>query len=145
MRDIAMITRATQLAYDAIHVDDCVEFTRTLTERDVQQFAALIGDYNPLHMDPAFAAASLYGHTIVHGMLVGSLFSTLVGMHLPGERALYLAQTLQFKQPFISGMTVSVRGRVISKHDSIRVITIATEALHQGTVLVSGEAKVRVL
>lgn len=77
-------------------------------------------------------------------MLTGCFFSTLVGMHCPGENSLYLSQTLNFRAPIFAGDKVLVRGTVISKNDSIRLITLKTEILRQGAVAVDGEARVKV-
>lgn len=133
------------LSYNDINVGDVHEFERTITQKDVLKFVELTGDHNPLHVDPAFGAQSQFGKNIVHGMLAGSLFSTLVGMYCPGERALYMSQTLQFRKPIFYGDHVVVRGTVVGKNDSIQVITLMTEILNGAEVLISGEAKAKVL
>jgi acyl dehydratase len=65
---------------------------RTFAAEDVAAFAAISGDFSPLHMDDEYARGTEFGGRVVHGLLVGSLFSQLVGMHLPGKQALYLGQ-----------------------------------------------------
>lgn len=136
---------AAELRYEDIKIGAVYKFERIITEKDGRTFAELTGDHNPLHIDPAFGAQSQFRKNIVHGMLAGSLFSTLVGMYCPGRRALYVSQTLQFKKPLLYGDTVTVRGTVTDKHDSIKMVTLKTEVLRDGEVMVSGEAKVRVL
>lgn len=136
---------ATALYYEDIVVGATYEFERTITASDVEQFAELTGDRNPLHVDESFARQSPFGQRIVHGMLAASLFSTLVGMHCPGERALFLGQTLQFRKPIFPGDTVVVRGMVIGKSDAAQMITIRTEILRAGDALVTGEATAKVL
>jgi acyl dehydratase len=84
-----------------------VSFTKTFTEEDLQRFIDITGDVNPLHVDDAFAAATPFGRRILHGMLTASLFSTLVGMLLPGTGAIYRAQTLRFLLPVHVGETVT--------------------------------------
>ena len=82
-------------------------FRKTFTDEDVRLFIEITGDSNPLHTDEAFAASSRFGRRIVHGMLAASLFSTMVGMLLPGTGAIYRSQTLRFLLPVYVGDTVT--------------------------------------
>lgn len=135
--------KAAQLRYEDIRVGAVYEFARTITKDDVMQFAELSGDHNPLHGDPAFGAKSQFGKNVVHGMLAASLFSTLIGMYCPGERALYMSQTLQFRKPIFYGDRVTVRGTVIAKNDSVQLVTMKTEIIRDSDVLIGGEAKAK--
>ena len=91
-----------------------VAFTKTFTEEDVQRFIAITGDVNPLHVDDAFAATTRFGRRVLHGMLTASLFSTMVGMLLPGTGAIYRSQTLTFLRPVYAGDTVTAHFTVRS-------------------------------
>jgi acyl dehydratase len=82
-------------------------FTKTFTEEDLRRFIEITGDTNPLHVDDAFAAKTPFGRRIVHGMLAASIFSTMVGMLLPGTGAIYRAQTIRFLLPVYVGDTVT--------------------------------------
>ncbi len=82
-------------------------FTKTFTDEDVQRFIAITTDVNPLHVDEAFAAKTRFGRPVLHGMLTASIFSTMVGMLLPGTGAIYRSQTLQFLLPVHAGETVT--------------------------------------
>jgi acyl dehydratase len=84
-----------------------VTLTKTFTEEDVQRFIAITGDTNPLHVDEEFAARTRFGRRVLHGMLTASIFSTMVGMLLPGTGAIYRAQTLTFLRPVHAGDTVT--------------------------------------
>ena len=84
-------------------------FRKTFTDEDLQRFIAITGDTNPLHVDDAFAAKTRFGRRVVHGMLAASIFSTMVGMRLPGTGAIYRAQTLRFLLPVYVGDTVTAR------------------------------------
>ncbi len=84
-------------------------FTKTFTDEDVERFVAITGDTNPLHVDDAFAAKTRFGRRVVHGMLAASIFSTMVGMRLPGTGAIYRAQTLRFLLPVYVGDTLTAR------------------------------------
>jgi len=130
--------------YDEIQVGAVYSFERVISHDDVMSFAALSGDFNKLHTDAEFGKQSRFGKNIVHGMLCGSLFSQLVGMHCPGEKCLYLTQSLNFKSPVFYGDTLTVRGTVLSKNDSIAMITFKTEILKDNKVVIDGEAKVKV-
>jgi 3-hydroxybutyryl-CoA dehydratase len=82
-------------------------FTKTFTDEDVRRFIEITGDTNPLHVDEEFAAGTQFGGRIIHGMLAASLFSTMVGMLLPGTGAIYRSQTLRFLLPVRPGDTVT--------------------------------------
>ena len=84
-----------------------VMLRKTFTEEDVQRFIEITGDVNPLHVDAAFAAGTPFGRRVLHGMLTASIFSTMVGMLLPGTGAVYRAQTLAFLRPVHAGDTVT--------------------------------------
>ncbi len=79
---------------------------KTITEADLSHFIAITGDMNPLHVDKTFAEKTFFGQRIAHGMLSASLFSTLVGMHIPGLGAIYKSQTLEFLRPVFIGDTL---------------------------------------
>ncbi len=137
--------KAARLRYEDIVVGAVYEFSQTITHDDVMRFAELTGDNNPLHVDADFGAKSQFGKNVVHGMLAASLFSTLVGMYCPGEHALYMSQTVQFKKPIFYGDKLIIRGTVIEKNDSVQMITMKTEIVSNNDVKVTGEAKVKVL
>ena len=82
-------------------------FSKTFTDEDVEHFIEITGDTNPLHVDDEFAAGTPFGRRIIHGMLTASLFSTMVGMLLPGTGAIYRSQTIRFLLPVYVGDTVT--------------------------------------
>ena len=133
------------LEYRDIKIDQVYDFKRKFTYEDVKAFATLSGDKNPLHVDKTFGKNSQFGQNVVHGMLISSLFSTLVGMYCPGEKSLYLSQSLEFRRPLFIGQTVQVRGTVVEKNDSVKIITMVTEILRNDEKLVTGLAKVKIL
>lgn len=133
------------MKYEEIKVGYSHEFERIISREDVLEFAALTGDANKLHVDESHGKQSAFGQNICHGMLAGGLFSTLIGMHLPGEGVLYLSQTLAFREPIFCSDKLKVRGTVISKNDAIKVVTIKTEICKDNKVAISGEARVKVL
>lgn len=128
-----------------IEVGQIYEFEHVFTKEHVHVFAQLTGDFNPLHTDEQFVKHTRFGQNVVHGMLVGSLFSQLVGMHCPGKNNLYLSQSLEFKRPVFFDDRLTVRGTIIKKTDSIRMVVLRTEILKNQQLVVSGEAKVMVM
>jgi len=139
------MNKAVNISYSDIKEGDVFSFERKISKQDVMDFARLSGDFNPLHVDEDFGKKSPFRNNIAHGMLVGSLFSALIGMHCPGENGVYMSQTLNFKKPIYHDDTVVVRGTIINKNDAINMITLKTEILKNGKVLFDGEAKVKVL
>lgn len=137
--------RAALLTFEEIQVGTGYTFTRVISEEAVNQFAQLTGDFNPLHCDPAYGKQTKFKKNIAHGMLVGALFSTLVGMYCPGEQCLYLSQTLKFRRPIFLGDQVIVKGTVTNKSDSTKILTLKTEVIVRETLAISGEAKVTIL
>ena len=131
--------------FEEISVGSTAEFERTFSERDVAAFAKLSGDNNPLHMDESYAKTTPFRGRVVHGMLVASLTSTLLGMHLPGRRCLYLGEKLSFKKPVFIEDRLTIQGEVIHKSVSMRTLTIAITIRRDDEVVVSGEALAQVL
>ena len=109
-----------------------VTFTKTFTDEDVQRFIAITSDVNPLHLDDAFAAKTRFGRRVLHGMLTASIFSTMVGMLLPGTGAIYRSQTLEFLRPVHVDETVTahfvVRSVDRAKHRLVIDAWIENEA-----------------
>lgn len=136
---------ANDYNYDEINMGDVFEFKRALTIKEIDNYADLTGDHNPLHCDEEYARSTEFGNRVVHGMLAGSLFSTLVGMVCPGKKNLYLTQSLKFKSPIYPNSELTVRGKIIKKIDSMRVIIINTEIIVNGETAIEGEAQVKLI
>ncbi len=134
-----------ELRYDDIAVGLRASFERRVTEGDIVDFAALSGDRNPLHLDEEYARSTEVGGRIAQGMLLGAILSRLVGMHLPGRHALYLAQSLEFVTPVRPGDDLMVTGEVTAKTDAVRALTVRTEIRRGDHVVARGRALVKVL
>jgi 3-hydroxybutyryl-CoA dehydratase len=134
----------SEFEYDEIKIGETFEFKRIITLEDMNTFADLTGDYNPLHCDEEYAKKSEFGARIAHGMLAGSLFSTLVGMVCPGKRNLYLSQSLLFKRPIIPKIELTIRGKVKERIESVKMIIMNTQIIQNGKIAIEGEARVKV-
>ena len=126
-----------------ICVGDSASLVRLVTERDIQLFAAVSGDVNPAHVDALYAKTSHFREIIAHGMLGGSLISTVLGTQLPGPGTIYLGQTLKFLKPVHIGDALTVTVRVTSLEAVHRHVLLDTRCVDQdGDVVIEGEAKV---
>ena len=138
-----MINTINELKYDDIFIGQQESFTINITESMVEKFSNLSGDLNPLHMDNKFAESSSFNKRIVHGMLLASFFSQLIGMKLPGKNALYFSQTLNFRSPCYIDDEIEVIGEVTEKSDSTQIITVSTTIFNKSkTCLIDGIAKI---
>ena len=138
-----MINTLNELSYDDISIGQQESFIIKITESMVEQFSNLSGDLNPLHMDNEFAESSSFNKRIVHGMLLASFFSQLIGMKLPGKNALYFSQTLNFRSPCNIDDEIEVIGEVTEKSDSTQIITVSTTIFNKSkTCLIDGIAKI---
>ena len=137
-----MNDKLPEYTFDEIEIGLTKQFQITITESMIDDFAKISGDYNPLHMDEKFAQSRDFKNRVCHGMLLGSLFSRLVGMYVPGKYGLYFSQTLNFVNPTTVNDTVTVTGKVISKNESTKIIKLKTTIKNSSHVLVDGEAKV---
>lgn len=115
-----------------------------ITEERIGQFAQASDDYNPLHMDEAFAARTPYRGRIAHGLLSASFGSAVVGTILPGAGAIYLAQTLNFHKPVRIGDVATARVTVAAIDEAAARVILSCEVLVDGAVVMDGEATVRV-
>ena len=128
-----------------LKVGDKVSLSKAFTEDEVFRFAEISTDMNPLHLDKDFGRESIFGERIVHGMLVASLFSGLIGMELPGEGSIYLGQSLTFKAPVAIGEEVTASVEIIRIRDDKPIVTLRTVCVNsEGMVVIEGEAVVKV-
>ncbi len=121
------------------------EWSKTVSDADVMQYAEITGDFNPVHVDAEAAAASRFGGRIAHGMLTAGFISAAIANGVPGPGAIYLSQTLAFRHPVRLGDTVTVRVEVTEIMARTRRVRLSTVCRNQdGTVVLDGEAVVLV-
>ena len=125
-----------------IKIGDTASQSKVITERDVELFSEVTNDYNPAHFDSDYASKTMFKKRIAHGMLIGSLFSKVFGMDLPGKGAIYVGQSLKFKRPVYFGdevtATVVVKKKNIERN---RVYFDCVATNQNGDIVIVGEAE----
>ena len=128
--------------YDQIGVGDTAEFSKTFSESDIYLYAGISGDFNPAHVNEAYARNTYFKTRIAHGMLPAGLISAVIGTQLPGAGSIYMQQTLSFLAPVHMGDTITARVEVVEKIDKKKV-RLKTICMNQNAVIVlEGEAVV---
>jgi acyl dehydratase len=133
----------SNVTFDEIAIGDTATYIRLITNQEVEAFAAISGDHNPLHLDPDYAATTPFAECIAHGMLTGALISAAIAMQLPGPGSVYLSQTMQFRAPVFLGDTLTVALEVTEKHGKRPWVTLSCMVENQdGKAVAKGEAQV---
>jgi acyl dehydratase len=123
------------------HVGQTSALSRTVSAEDVEAFARLTGDANPVHLDEAYAATTRFHRRIAHGMLAASYVSALLGTQFPGPGTIYMSQSLKFTRPVFLGDTLEVAVRVLNFRPEKAILTLETTVANQrGETVLSGEA-----
>jgi 3-hydroxybutyryl-CoA dehydratase len=134
------------VTFAELSVGQMASVSRTVTEHDVQAFAEVSGDCNPVHLDAEVAARSRFGQRIAHGMLTASWVSAVLGMRLPGPGTVYLEQNLRFLKPVHLGALVTAEVEVLELFPEKRRVRLATRCRDQdGDLVLDGSATVLVL
>ncbi|MBX9853635.1 MAG: MaoC family dehydratase [Cytophagaceae bacterium] len=118
--------------------------TFSFTQREVEQFAQISGDHNPLHLDQEYAAKTMFGKPIIHGVLGASIFSKILGMQFPGEGTIYLKQEMSFKRPMFVGIEYEavLTVKEINKDRHSAVIETKITEKESGKTNLIGEAHI---
>lgn len=132
--------------YNEIEIGETASISKMISEADVVNYAGIIGDFNPIHVNPEYAKTTMFGERIAHGMLTASFISTLVGCLIPGKNALYLSQEVKFVKPVKIGDTITATAEVIEKIDGKQRVIMKTTITNQhGEVVVAGKAVTMVM
>ena len=127
-----------------VKVGDKATFTKTVTNEDIQAYARVSGDNQPLHLDDAFAARTRFKKRIAHGMLSAGFISAVLGTKLaPQAVVVYLGQQMRFRLPVGIGDTITAEAEVTGIDETRRIVTVRTDCLNQnGDAVLTGEATV---
>lgn len=126
---------------EELRVGEAAVFTKTVSVSDIETFARLTGDSNPLHTDPAFAKTTRFGERIAQGMLSASIISAVIGTKLPGPGTIYVSQDLRFLRPVKIGDTIVAKVEVVELHQEKNRVKLRTTCLNQmGEEVIDGHA-----
>ncbi|THF62431.1 MaoC family dehydratase [Pseudothauera nasutitermitis] len=132
------------LDFEDLQVGQSAAYGRTVSEADILAFAGVSGDTNPVHLDGEFAASTMFGGRIAHGMLSAAFISTVFGTKLPGPGCIYLSQSLRFKAPVKVGDTVVARVTIKELVAEKRRAIFETVCTVAGKVVLDGQAEILV-
>jgi 3-hydroxybutyryl-CoA dehydratase len=115
---------------------------KVVTDHDINLFAEVSTDRNPVHLDEDYAQSTIFGGRIAHGMLTAGLISAVIGEQLPGHGTVYLGQNLKFMAPVRPGDMVEAVVRVMGIDHARRRVTLETFCRVGDTIVLKGEALV---
>ncbi len=142
--NVKKIRMVAHIDFDLIKPGDIFSIHKSINNELVESFAALSGDYNPLHMDEDFAMQTSFRRRVVHGMLPASYVSTLIGTHFPG--ALWTQQDFRWKSPVFIGDDLDITLQITHKSTATRTLTFEVKAVNQrGVVVMEGKGAFMVL
>ena len=130
--------------FEELSVGMTAEKRITVTEERISHFAEASDDFNPVHMDEAFASKTAYRGRIAHGLLSASFGSAVVGTILPGAGAIYLGQTLNFYKPVRIGQVALARVTVATIDEAAARVVLRCEVFVDDDLVMDGDATVRV-
>lgn len=133
-----------QLSIEEIKVGMEVSYSQTITDADIKTFSGISGDKNPIHMNEEYANKSRFKKRIAHGLMSASYFSALFGTKLPGEGAIYVSQSLQFKRAIYLGDTVVATVTVQKVDLKKRRVFFRTVCKVKNKLVIDGEAELYV-
>ena len=115
---------------------------KVVTDRDIELFAEVSTDHNPVHLDDSYAQDTIFGGRIAHGMLTAGLISAVIGEQLPGHGTVYMGQSLKFLAPVRPGDMVLAEVEAIDIDYSKRRVRMETRCMVDGKKVLVGEATV---
>ena len=131
------------LTIHELKLGDFSETKKIFTEQEVLTFAEVTTDKNPAHVDKEYASKSMFGKQIVHGMFVGSLFSAIFGVRMPGLGSIYIKQSFKFTKPVYFGDEITAKATVKEiKLDRNRVVFDCLAVNQNGDTVIVGEAEI---
>ncbi len=138
---MADITRGT-ITIDEIEVGMARHLSKVITDRDIEMFAEVSTDHNPVHLDDDYAKGTIFKGRIAHGILTAGLISAIIGEQLPGHGTIYMGQSLKFLAPVRPGDTVDAKVEVTDIDHAKRRVRMACTCSVDGKDVLTGEATV---
>ena len=125
-------------------VGEKFEHEFSISQEEVNQFASLSGDNNPIHLDPEYAKDTVFKKPVIHGVFTLSVFSKILGTLFPGEGSIYLGQEIQFKRPMYPGEKYKAVVELKEVNEKRHIGSFSTEIFStEGKITVSGVAQVK--
>ena len=117
--------------------------SKAFSSEDVNVFASVSTDLNPIHLNEEAAKKTIFKQRVVHGHLVSSLFSGILGCDLPGEGTIFMEQSAKFLAPVFLDQTITATVEIVDIREDKPVITLQVVATNEeGVAVIKGLAKV---
>jgi 3-hydroxybutyryl-CoA dehydratase len=130
--------------FDQTAIGDSASHIRTISAEDIDLYARITDDYNPIHMDEEYARRTVFGGRIAHGTITLGLSAPIIGMKLPGQGCALLSISADFVRPVKIGDTITTVAEVVAKDDVKRVIELSLKFTNQRNEDVAiGNARVK--
>jgi 3-hydroxybutyryl-CoA dehydratase len=133
------------MKFEELYIGQEFAFKKTITTKLVESFAQLSGDFNPIHLDHEFATKSIFKKRIIHGMIIGALFSKSLASDLPGPGSIYINQTMNFLKPIFHDSEIEINIQVSNLKAEKKIVYLETKCLYDGEVCVDGSAILKLL
>ena len=131
-----------EISSQQIKIGQTARTSKQITQIDITLYAAITGDFNPVHFDPVYSAKTRFKGPIAHGMIASGLVSGLIGMKLPGPGTVYLKQTLNFLAPVKVNDVITACVEIVALLEKNRVRLKTTCINQEGVIVLEGEALV---
>lgn len=130
---------STRHTFESLQIGDSFTFTRVLTAEDVQTFAELTGDDNPIHVDEEYAKETRFEKPIVHGVLLLGIVSKVLGRDFPGHGSIAVAISCRFLRPVPVGSEITVEVKVAEKVEKRKHVKVRIYIYNDGRMVLGGE------
>lgn len=130
--------------FASLSIGQSAELSKTITDQIVRDFAELSEDRNPVHLDDAYAATTIFKQRIAHGMITGALLSAVIANKLPGAGSVFLSSSLTFKSPVPIGDTVTAKVEIKELKAEKKIVVLACTCTRgDGVVVAEGDAVIK--
>jgi acyl dehydratase len=136
------LSESRRVIWTDLAVGNSASFDFSVSPEDMARFAELSGDFNPLHIDDAFARGKQFEGRVVYGALIIAKVSRLIGMELPGRDSVWTKVTFQFNRPLYVGQTATLQGVVATLSEATGFVELKLTLKVDGRPLAKGIAEV---
>lgn len=116
---------------------------KVMDENTILSFAEVSGDTNPIHLDERYAAGTIFERRVVHGMLVASYISAVIGTEFPGAGTIYLEQSVRFLQPIYIGDEIEICIKILELFQKGKALLETNVINNKGALVIEGKALVK--